>query len=144
MSNDSMLDARVNDDADLIAAIMDGAGATEEEIQMELKDARATADAVDAATPTPVKGQLLPKWATTPKRGATRKDKREPKALLAYAMEKGERIDLTPAVLEELNTRGIKANRVANAVCGLKKFYGIPVEAVRSGRKVIAYVVKLD
>lgn len=98
---------------------------------------------VEAASAPVVKGQFLSKWATTPKRGAARKDKREPKALLAYATEKGERIDLTPEVLAELEARGIKANRIANAVCGLKKFYGIPVESVRDGRKVVAYVVKL-
>lgn len=111
---------------------------------VEMAETVATTQAPDQAATTPVvKGQFLSKWATTPKRGATRKDKREPKLLLAYATEKGERIDLTPEVLTELESRGIKPHRIPNAVCGLKKFYGVPVESVRNGRKVVAYVVKL-
>ena len=90
-----------------------------------------------------VQGAFLAQWAATPKCGRARKPKREPSALLAYAIERGAVITLDEPTLTELEPRGIKRTRIANAVCGLKKFYGVPVTASRTGRQVTAYTVQL-
>lgn len=84
---------------------------------------------------------LLPEFQTTPK-GRARKPLRESAALLDYARQTNPRIDLTnPQVQADLQARRI---RIANAVCNLKKFYGITITAERTGRKVTAYTLQLS
>lgn len=81
---------------------------------------------------------LLPQYAKTPKRGAVRK-KREPELLLAYLREQGPSLTLEPTTIATLVARGLPAHRIVNAVSDLKKYYGVPVAATRTGRKVTGY-----
>lgn len=92
----------------------------------------------------PVKAlALLPKYAATPKRGAPRKDRREAVALYQYAVTQGGVVTLTPEALSSLQSLGLQAHRVTNAAYKLRKYYGVPVTAQRTGRKVTAYQVTL-
>lgn len=86
----------------------------------------------------------LPSCATTPKRGGARKMRREAQALYAYAVEQGGHIDLTkPDVQAELVARGLPPHRLPCAVYDLRSKCGKSVQAIRSGRKVSAYVIPL-
>lgn len=85
---------------------------------------------------------LLPKYATTPKRNAQR-IKREPQKLLAYVLEQGPVMELTPDVYAALEQRGLPKHRIVNAVYKVKKYYGIPVSTARTGRKVTSYTFSL-
>ena len=85
---------------------------------------------------------LLPKYATTPKRNAQR-IKREPQKLLAYVLEQGPVVELTPDVYAALEQRGLPKHRIVNAVYKVKKYYGIPVSTARTGRKVTSYTFSL-
>ena len=85
---------------------------------------------------------LLPKYATTPKRNAQR-IKREPQKLLAYVLEQGPVMELTPDVYAALEQRGLPKHRIVNAVYKIKKYYGIPVSTARTGRKVTSYTFSL-
>jgi len=89
-------------------------------------------------------GTYLPQYATTAKRGAARKAKKEPATLLAYAIECGPCIDVTNAeTIAELTARGVPKHRIPNAVSDLKKYFGVPVTAARVGRTVISYTLTL-
>jgi len=85
---------------------------------------------------------LLPKYATTPKRNAQR-IKREPEKLLAYVLEHGPIVELTPDVYARLEQRGLPKHRVVNAVSDLKKYYGMQIASSRTGRKVTSYTFSL-
>lgn len=87
-------------------------------------------------------GALLPKYALTPKRGASRV-KREPEKLLAYVREHGAILPLDETVYAALEQRGLPKHRVVNAVSDLKKYYGIQITAARTGRKVTSYTFAL-
>lgn len=90
-------------------------------------------------------GTYLPQYATTAKRGVARKAKKEPAALLAYAIEHGTRIELTdPATLDRLAERGLPKNRIPNAVSDLKKYFGVQVTTERAGRTVTSYTLMLS
>lgn len=86
---------------------------------------------------------LLPEFAKTPKRGRdTKRPFIEPKALHSYALENGGRIDLTqPAVLQDLETRGLKANRISSATWAARHYFGMNIKSERTGRKVTALIV---
>jgi hypothetical protein len=100
------------------------------------------------ATPAPTTApaplpSLSPAFATTPKRGGTRKMPKEPSTLLAYAIEQGGRIELSPDTVKELVSRGLPERRISNAAYGIRKCFGKDVKTERSGRTVTAYVVTL-
>lgn len=96
-----------------------------------------------STTPTPTLPTLSPAFATTPKRGGARKMPKEPSTLLAYAIEQGGRVELSPSTVRELETRGLPERRISNAAYGIRKCFGKDVKTERSGRKVTAYVVSL-
>lgn len=85
---------------------------------------------------------LLPQYASTPKRGA-RRTKREPQALLAYVLTHGPVLALTPETYAALASAGLPKHRVVNAVSDLKKYFGVPVTAARTGRTVTQYTFTL-
>jgi len=95
------------------------------------------------AGPTTPSLVLTAACATTPIRGTARKLPKEPHTLYAYAIEQGGRVELTPAVLAELNARGLPTHRIGNAAYGIRKFFGKTVTPERTGRSVSAYVVTL-
>lgn len=86
----------------------------------------------------------LPKFATTPKRGsASRRKHTGPKVLYAYAVEHGGRVDLTPEVKAEFETRGLPTRRIHPSIYDLKKYFGVEVATERTGRVVTALIVKV-
>ena len=91
-----------------------------------------------ASTPT-----MTAAFATTPKRGTARKMPKEPHTLMAYAIEKGGRIELNATTKAELVSRGLPEHRISNAAYGIRKFFGKDVKTERNGRAVSAYVVTL-
>lgn len=93
-----------------------------------------------ASTPTPT---MTAAFATTPKRGTARKMPKEPHTLMAYAIEKGGRIELNATTKAELVSRGLPEHRISNAAYGIRKFFGKDVKTERQGRAVSAYVVTL-
>lgn len=95
------------------------------------------------APTTPAAMVLAPAFATTPKRGAARKVPKEPATLLAYAIEQGGRINLTPDTVRELAARGLSSHRIPNAAYGIRKFFAKNVKGERTGRTISAYVVSL-
>ena len=98
----------------------------------------ATMTSGQSATPT-----IAPQFATTVKRGTSRKMPKEPHTLLAYAIEKGGRIELTDATKQELVARGLPMHRIPNAAYGVRKFFGKDVKTERVGRSVSAYTISL-
>ena len=86
---------------------------------------------------------MLSTFATTPKRGTPRRHKREASILLAYAIEHGGRVDLTPEAKMELASRGLRTDRISCAVYDVRKYYGKTVTSQRTGRAVTAYDVVL-
>jgi len=86
---------------------------------------------------------MLSTFATTPKRGTPRRHKREASILLAYAIEHGGRVDLTPEAKMELASRGLRTDRISCAAYDVRKYYGKTVTSQRQGRAVSAYVVML-
>lgn len=85
----------------------------------------------------------LPTCATTPKRGAPRKMRREAQTLYAFAVEQGGTITLTDATKQELTARGIPPHRIPCAVYDLRSKCGKTVTSVRQGRQIASYVVTL-
>lgn len=94
-------------------------------------------------TPTLALPSLAPAFATTPKRAVARKLPKEPSTLLAYAIEQGGRVELTPDALKELQSRGLPEHRLSNAAYGIRKCFAKDVKTERRGRTVSAYVVTL-
>lgn len=95
---------------------------------------------VTEPAPTPT---MTAAFATTPKRGTARKVPKEPHTLMAYAIEKGGRIELNATTKAELVSRGLPEHRISNAAYGIRKFFGKDVKTERQGRAVSAYVVTL-
>ena len=73
------------------------------------------------------------------KRGGTMVRK-NPERMLAFAMKVGGTVVLDAKTKADMEAAGIPERRIANAVCDLKKFYGVQIEAKRTGRNVSAYV----
>lgn len=97
----------------------------------------------DQTTQAPASSPLLAKYATTPKRGSARKPPKQAHTLLAYAIEHGGRIDLTPTVKAELVSRGLPNHRIPNAIYDMQKYFGKTITSERVGRTVSAYTVSL-
>lgn len=108
---------------------------------MKTASAEATPVAPAAEPATPL--TMLPQYAMTPKRGTSRKPKKEPAALLAYAIEVGGRIELTDETKRALEARGLKPHRIPNAIYDVRKYFGRQVETERQGRAVRAYTITL-
>ena len=73
------------------------------------------------------------------KRGGTMV-RRNPERMLAFAMKVGGTVTLDATMLAAMDAAGIPERRIANAICDLKKFYGVQIQAKRTGRQVTAYV----
>lgn len=100
-------------------------------------------ETMNPETNTAVAPTMVATFATTPKRGQARKMPKEPHTLLAYAIETGGRIELTPEVKQELMSRGLPEHRIPNAAYGIRKFFGKTVATERKGRAVSAYTITL-
>lgn len=86
----------------------------------------------------PAPGITVASTVTT-KRGGTMV-RRNPERMLAFAMKVGGTVVLDAAGKAAMDAVGIPERRIANAICDLKKFYGIQIEPKRTGRLVTAYV----
>jgi len=80
-------------------------------------------------------------YATTPT--GRKRQKREASILLAYAIENGGRVVLSPTVKAELAARGLAEHRMSPAVYDVRKYFGKTVIAERTGRRVSAYTITL-
>lgn len=115
---------------------------TEQNAPIDNPAAEPVAQSKDA-TPTGTLPTLAPAFATTPKRASARKLPKEPSTLLAFAIEKGGRVEMNPDTIKELSTRGLPEHRISNAAYGIRKCFGKDVKTERQGRSVAAYVVSL-
>lgn len=118
---------------------------TSETIETPEPAAETATDAPVAVTPTDYATlpTLSVAFATTPKRGTARKVPKEPATLLAYAIEQGGRVELTPKTEQDLTARGLPVHRISNAAYGIRKCFAKDVRTERQGRKVCAYVIAI-
>jgi hypothetical protein len=93
--------------------------------------------------PLKVSATIIPQFAITAKRGVPRKIPKEPHTLLAYAIEKGGRVELTDVTKQELVSRGLPMHRIPNAVYGIRKFFGKEIRTERVGHTISAYTITL-
>lgn len=90
---------------------------------------------------------LVPEYATTPRRKAPAKPRKNAQMLLTYALEHGARIEKTPETYRALFERGfaktleLVPKRLPHAICDLQKYYGQTITTEVSGTRVTAYVL---
>jgi len=88
--------------------------------------------------------KVLPQFENSPTGRPLRRKFSGAKALYSYAVTNGNRIDLTnQETIQALSAAGLPANNYAAAVHEARKYFGMKIDSVRTGRNVTSLVVHI-